>query len=335
MTSRPTLPTIERLFALSGNRCAFPGCTFELFHEGAAVGEICHIKAQKLGGPRYDRQQSDEERHSFENLILLCGTHHTVIDGDETTYTVQRVTNMKRAHEVSATKMSDEDSFRGAMALLSVYQPAAIIANSFHANTINIHQRMAHDDILERAVLKLKCSFDMNDRGCVRPNTEITFIRPGNAVYPEGVSISILSLRLFTEHSIRATYFRLKVEIEAAAVVSKCRGRLLSIRRDGQNLLGEPLILPFAPSENPDSLSKEIHQGVPEYVDFLAITDGDNVMLTPPKHHRPSSIRYEDIFSRPGEYMLTLGVTSEAITTKCELRFNWTGERETSEITCV
>jgi hypothetical protein len=293
MTSGPTLKTIKRLFALSGNRCAFPECPIELVHEGTTVGEICHIKAQKPDEPRYDPQQSDQERHSFENLILLCGTHHTVIDGDEEVYTVQRVTDMKRTHEASVTKMSDEDVSQRAMALMRVAQ-------------------------------RLKCSFDMNDPACLRPNTEITFIQAGDAVFPQGVTITISSLRpLFTQQSIRSTYFRLKVETESVAVVAKCRGRLLSITRDGQNLLGEPLILPFAPSENLDSLSKEIHQGIPEYVDFLAITDGNMVLLTPPKHHHPSSVKYENIFSRPGEYMLILHSAPLPCTTCVSPRGGW------------
>jgi hypothetical protein len=39
-------------------------------------------------------------RHGFDSLILMCGVHHKVIDDDEESYTVQRLTGLK-----SATKL--------------------------------------------------------------------------------------------------------------------------------------------------------------------------------------------------------------------------------------
>ena len=43
--------------------------------------------------------QNDEQRHGFENLLLMCGDHHKTIDNDPATYTVERLTQMKRSHE--------------------------------------------------------------------------------------------------------------------------------------------------------------------------------------------------------------------------------------------
>ncbi len=80
---------IKRLFAHSGNRCAFPQCPLGLIQGETVVGEICHIRAAKPDGPRYDVSQTAEERHGYENLILLCPTHHTVIDADPESYTVE------------------------------------------------------------------------------------------------------------------------------------------------------------------------------------------------------------------------------------------------------
>lgn len=65
------------------------------------LGEICHIKGSKPGAKRYDRDQSDEERHSLHNLVFLCRNHHAEVDNDEKTYTVERLQNMKRQHEAS------------------------------------------------------------------------------------------------------------------------------------------------------------------------------------------------------------------------------------------
>lgn len=65
--------TIKRLFALSGNRCAFPGCFNSLVDPpGKVTGRICHIRGRNTGGQRFDATQTDTERHGFDNLLLLC-----------------------------------------------------------------------------------------------------------------------------------------------------------------------------------------------------------------------------------------------------------------------
>lgn len=74
---KPSIRTIQRLYAMSGNRCAFSGCPAPIIEDspgmaGINMGEICHIRASKAGGERYDPEQSDDERHGYENLILLC-----------------------------------------------------------------------------------------------------------------------------------------------------------------------------------------------------------------------------------------------------------------------
>jgi hypothetical protein len=50
-------------------------------------------QGQNVGGPRYDANQTSEQRHGFENLILLCAVHHIEIDADSNldTYTVDRL----------------------------------------------------------------------------------------------------------------------------------------------------------------------------------------------------------------------------------------------------
>lgn len=98
--------TIKKLFAISNNRCAFPKCTQVLcdLKTGLVIGEICHIKARNEDGPRYDKSQSEDERNGFENLILLCPNHHTIIDADTEAYTNERLLNMKSQHELASQK---------------------------------------------------------------------------------------------------------------------------------------------------------------------------------------------------------------------------------------
>lgn len=99
----PTLQTIKRLFAVSGNTCAFPKCNILLVDtaSGKVTGRICHIKARQPGAPRYDASQSDEDRHGFGNLLLLCPIHHDVVDDDPEAYTAERLIRMKAMHEAT------------------------------------------------------------------------------------------------------------------------------------------------------------------------------------------------------------------------------------------
>lgn len=99
----PSVKTIKRLCIVSGNLCAFPKCRITLVEQlsGKVTGRVCHIKGSQPGGPRYDASQTDEQRHGFDNLLLLCPIHHDVVDDDPDAYTVERLTKMKADHEAA------------------------------------------------------------------------------------------------------------------------------------------------------------------------------------------------------------------------------------------
>lgn len=98
--SQPSLPTVKRLFAVSGNICAFLKCTMPLIDgSGSVIGQICHIKGKNAGSARYDIAQTNEQRNAFENLIVMCLVHHKVIDDDEESYPVEKLQKLKIAHE--------------------------------------------------------------------------------------------------------------------------------------------------------------------------------------------------------------------------------------------
>ena len=100
MRKKPSEQTIKRLFALSGNICAFPNCDEEIVDKnGNVIGEICHIEAAEKNGPRYNPNQTDEERNAIENLVLLCGKHNKIIDNDANQYTVDYLKQIKKVHE--------------------------------------------------------------------------------------------------------------------------------------------------------------------------------------------------------------------------------------------
>jgi hypothetical protein len=91
--------TLKQLFALSGNQCAFPGCKTPLVNEdNNLLGEVCHINAANPAGQRFDSNQTDEARRGFENLLLLCPTHHKVTDNIKI-YPASVLRKMKHRHE--------------------------------------------------------------------------------------------------------------------------------------------------------------------------------------------------------------------------------------------
>jgi hypothetical protein len=94
---RPTESTLKRLFARSGNQCAFPRCVAPLTHNDTLIGQVCHIRGDKPGAARYDPSQAASERQAYDNLIILCPNHHTVVDDDERAYTVERMHTTKTA----------------------------------------------------------------------------------------------------------------------------------------------------------------------------------------------------------------------------------------------
>ncbi len=143
----PSEATVKRLFAVSNNCCAFPKCTTPLVHGTKVTARISHIRARSLGGPRYDQTQSEEQRNGFDNLLLLCGAHADVIDADKETYSVDRLTAMKRAHESRASSLPDPSSdtvraliansevaARGATFVTSVNQSGGITAGTVNVN---------------------------------------------------------------------------------------------------------------------------------------------------------------------------------------------------------
>jgi len=97
----PSQKTMKKLFALSGGLCAFPGCRTHLVDQasGAMLAEMCHIRAASADGPRYDQTQHDTQRNGEDNLLLLCPTHHSLIDQAPNQYTVDWLTSIKQSHE--------------------------------------------------------------------------------------------------------------------------------------------------------------------------------------------------------------------------------------------
>ena len=147
--TEPSVQAIKRLFGESGNLCAFPKCTQAIIRGATVLGKVCHIKGRKPGSARYDAAQSNEERHGYDNLVLLCGIHHDVIDDDEKSYTVARLHEIKAAHIRRAAQLPDEEAEKGALILfanpvVSVNQSGGITASSV---IVNNFANVGQDDL--------------------------------------------------------------------------------------------------------------------------------------------------------------------------------------------
>jgi len=90
---------IKILWGRSGNRCAI--CKLELTPDGSreTLGEMAHIVARSSDGPRGDENVSLAERDGYDNLILLCPTHHVEVDKAPSTWSVSHLCVAKTDHE--------------------------------------------------------------------------------------------------------------------------------------------------------------------------------------------------------------------------------------------
>lgn len=103
--------TLKQLFLTSGHYCAYPGCPaaiVEFADEGPTVlGFIAHIEGSSDDGPRPNPSLMRAERDSYENLLVLCGHHHTLVDKIDSEYPVEILREWKRAAEqATAEKLS-------------------------------------------------------------------------------------------------------------------------------------------------------------------------------------------------------------------------------------
>lgn len=94
---------LKLLWGRAGNRCSI--CKDELAAEktesdpDVIVGIHAHIVADSINGPRGNTDLPMEERHLYDNLILLCMKHSKVIDEQLSKYTIEELYKIKKEHE--------------------------------------------------------------------------------------------------------------------------------------------------------------------------------------------------------------------------------------------
>lgn len=102
-----TKKSIKVLWAAAAGRCSFPDCWQRLCSHDAGnaspytIGEMAHIHGERPRSNRHDPCLSVSDRDDYSNLILLCPTHHSLIDRreNESVYPVETLHQWKSAHE--------------------------------------------------------------------------------------------------------------------------------------------------------------------------------------------------------------------------------------------
>ncbi len=115
----PSLTTKMILFAKSGGRCQFEGCNKYLLRDDITSEElndanIAHIVASSSNGPR-GACNSHELSDDINNLMLLCKTHHKLVDDNPEEYTVERLTEMKLSQERKVKELLDAMQYSEAL----------------------------------------------------------------------------------------------------------------------------------------------------------------------------------------------------------------------------
>ncbi|MDX3781492.1 MULTISPECIES: hypothetical protein [Streptomyces] len=100
-------PVTNRLFALSGNQCAFPGCSSPVTFQEASgekpvtLAQRAHLVGVGRQGPRSKEAPLSDDPDAVENLTLFCGTHHAIVDGNPRIYSVEVLAKYKADHEAT------------------------------------------------------------------------------------------------------------------------------------------------------------------------------------------------------------------------------------------
>ncbi len=93
------------LWGKSAGRCQYEGCNKVLWRDlitqaRFSTAYIAHIIAEKENGPRGGHILSGLLKNNISNLMLLCDTHHRLIDKEDVIgHSVERLQEMKKRHE--------------------------------------------------------------------------------------------------------------------------------------------------------------------------------------------------------------------------------------------
>lgn len=91
----------KRLWGKAAGKCTYPACGVDCLPfldqvNPTVIGEMAHVIARSVDGPRGRSSDGDD---SYSNLILLCPTHHTLVDKAPDKFTAVMLREWKANHE--------------------------------------------------------------------------------------------------------------------------------------------------------------------------------------------------------------------------------------------
>ena len=98
---RRTIPSrvLKGLYADFAGMCVIPDCVFpNRLEDGTPIVEIAHISSPIRFGPRHDPDLPIGESNELPNLILVCPTHHRIIDTLPSEYSAGKLRLLRERH---------------------------------------------------------------------------------------------------------------------------------------------------------------------------------------------------------------------------------------------
>lgn len=114
VSRRVTRNTKLRLFSDAAGFCQNPSCLKALFPDQnthSHIAEVVHVIAKSDYGPRANADMGPEYLESYDNLLLLCPTCHTMVDKEPERYPCHQLIEWKRNHIAKITEAFSLDCY--------------------------------------------------------------------------------------------------------------------------------------------------------------------------------------------------------------------------------
>lgn len=126
---------LKLLWGKAAGRCSY--CNEDLtrtYDTGSIIlGEMAHVIARSENGPRGSEIfLAADERDKYSNLILLCPTHHRMIDKAPQNYSVPQILEWKDEHETRISLALTEIKFTSTSELFEKVAPIVLENSQVH-----------------------------------------------------------------------------------------------------------------------------------------------------------------------------------------------------------
>lgn len=157
------------LWAKAGGRCEYEGCNKVLYRDLLTQTDgnnayIAHIVADSPDGPRGNDTLSKELETELNNLMLLCDSHHRLIDKEQVAeHPVERLQKMKAKHEQRIERQTSLSEEKRSL-IVTYGANIARFSPSLNYNLLKNAIAPTHYPSEERAIdLGLKSEYDEKD----------------------------------------------------------------------------------------------------------------------------------------------------------------------------